>query len=552
MKLAAAAPDLPKLQRALLDLAPGSACSRSSLITTYYDTGDRALRRRGLSLRVRKIEGRFVQTVKADGADVLTRGEWEDEIAGAEPDLRAPRSGGRLPAEIDGALQPLFATAVTRTTIALAPSPSSCIEAAIDEGEIRGIAGVATAPISEIELELRRGEPGALFDTALALLAAAPLSIETRSKSERGYAVVAGDAAPARAVHAASVTLDPAMTVEAVLQRIGRACLAHLLHNQAAVLVGDPEGVHQMRVASRRLRAMVASFGKVLPASGRRWLASELKRLDDILGPARNLDVFAGDLLPRACAAMPDQPALGRLAAALGAARRSAGQRVAELILSPHYTETVLRLLQWFEARDWRNGEASAPLAQPIGGVGSRLLDRCFKRVRKRGKGFRRAGARRRHKLRIALKELRYAAELLGSLFDRQDVQSFGRRLKTLQDDLGYANDVRTGHDVVGELCAQTADEAIAAAGERVLGWHEHRIWAAERKIRKRLRRLRRTAPFWKAAIPARLTGGFSDATPGRSRSASNTGDALMNRRPVPPTSRRHRSRADRRGGPPP
>ena len=69
-----------------------------------------------------------------------------------------------------------------RTTIDLNPSPSLSIEAAIDEGEIRSLAGPATAPISEIELELKRGDPGALFDIALDLLAAAPLRIETRSK----------------------------------------------------------------------------------------------------------------------------------------------------------------------------------------------------------------------------------------------------------------------------------------------------------------------------------------------------------------------------------
>jgi CHAD domain-containing protein len=252
----------------------------------------------------------------------------------------------------------------------------------------------------------------------------------------------------------------------------------------------------------------------MLPASGRLWVASELKRLDESLGPARNLDVFAGALLPQARAAMPNQPALDRLAAALGAAHRSACERVEELILSPHYTETVLRLLRWFEARGWRGEEAPAPLSQPIGDVAPRLLDRCLERVRKRGKGFRRADARRRHKLRIALKELRYTAELLDSLFDRQDVQSFGRRLKTLQDNLGYANDVHVGREFLGELGAQTADEAIAAAGERVLGWHEHRLWAGERKVRKRLRRLKRTAPFWKAARPARSADGVCTATP--------------------------------------
>lgn len=486
----------------LLDLVPGSACSRSSLTTTYYDTADRALRRRRMSLRVREAAGRFLQSVKTDGTDVLTRGEWEDEIASAVPDLRAPRSGGRLPEEITGDLQPLFATSVTRTTIVLEPSPLLCLEAAIDEGEIRGIVGTAAAPISEIELELKHGEPGALFDTALALLDAAPLRIETRSKSERGYAAIAGDTAPARPVRVAPILLDPAMTVEEVLQRVGRVCLAHLLRNQAAALAGDPEGLHQMRVASRRLRAMISSLKKVLPTAGWRWISSELKRLDDILGPARNLDVFADDLLPPVRAAMPDEPALDRLAGAVSAARQSSRERVGELILSPRFTEAALRLLRWFEGRSWFD-EASVRsdlLSQPIGEVAPRLLDRHLHKVRKRGKGFRHAGARRRHKLRIALKELRYAAELLGSLFDRQNLQSFGKRVKTLQDNLGYANDVRIGRDLVGELCAQTADkEMIAAAGERVLGWHEHAVRAAEQKVRKRLRQLKRTAPFWRA-----------------------------------------------------
>ena len=68
LKLAAAAVDLPRLKRALRDLVPDSACRRSSLTTTYYDTADRVLSRRGLSLRVRAAEGRFVQTVKSIGA----------------------------------------------------------------------------------------------------------------------------------------------------------------------------------------------------------------------------------------------------------------------------------------------------------------------------------------------------------------------------------------------------------------------------------------------------------------------------------------------------
>ena len=96
LKLAAAAADLPELKRALVDMAPESASTDARLISTYYDTPDLALKRRGLSLRVREQSGRFIQTVKSGdlaGGDFLTRGEWEDELAESSPDPDATQSG---------------------------------------------------------------------------------------------------------------------------------------------------------------------------------------------------------------------------------------------------------------------------------------------------------------------------------------------------------------------------------------------------------------------------------------------------------------------------
>src|SRR5206468_11127177 len=109
----------------------------------------------------------------------------------------------------------------------------------------------------------------------------------------------------------------------------------------------------------------------------------------------------------------------------------------------------MLRLSHWFEARAWRAGpgEPPAELASPIGDLAPRLLDRRWREVRKRSKRFGRRTPRQRHKLRVAAKNLRYTIELLESLFDPDDVKRFVRRLKRLQDDLGYANDVRVARD---------------------------------------------------------------------------------------------------------
>src|SRR5262249_56230073 len=76
---------------------------------------------------------------------------------------------------------------VTRTTFAIESAPATHIEAAIDQGEIRAAGGGETEPISEIELELKSGDAAALYDIALQLLDVAPIRIEPRSKSERGY-----------------------------------------------------------------------------------------------------------------------------------------------------------------------------------------------------------------------------------------------------------------------------------------------------------------------------------------------------------------------------
>jgi triphosphatase len=505
LKLSARAPDLPELKRELMEMAPGAVSSQEMLVSTYYDTPDFALRQRGLTLRVRQQSGRFVQTVKAAdliGANMLSRGEWEDRVAENCPDITALQSGAHLPEGVGGDLRPLFITDVTRTTVEIEQPPGTRIEAAIDEGEIRVPGREAAEPISEIELELKGGEPAALYDLAMRLLELAPIRIEMRSKSERGYRFVSGDEAAPRAVHAQPVDLDPAMTVEAALQRVGTSCLAQLLRNEAAVLSAQPEGVHQMRVAVRRIRSALSSLKKMLPAEDRGWVDDELGWLSGALGPARNIDVFASDLLQSARAGLPEEPGWDDLAATLDRLRRGAYDRITEAILSERYTAAMLRLLHWFEACGWRGHATSQEtlfLSSPIGKVAPRLLDRRRRRVGRRSRGFVRLTPRERHKLRIAAKKLRYTIELFGSLFNKKSLQKYVSELKRLQDDLGYANDVRVAHEFVTELFSQTQSQCRAGhAWVMVLEWHDQILARRERKLRRHLRRLNDAAPFWR------------------------------------------------------
>ena len=99
------------------------------------------------------------------------------------------------------------------------------------------------------------------------------------------------------AVHASAVDLDPEMSAGAALRRIARSCAEQIVGNEAAVLAGMPEGVHQMRVGVRRLRAILSAFAPLLPKDEYRRLSDELRWLGNVLGVARNLDVFADGLV---------------------------------------------------------------------------------------------------------------------------------------------------------------------------------------------------------------------------------------------------------------
>jgi inorganic triphosphatase YgiF len=503
LKLIVAADDLAKAQSALAAMAGRPRGARSTLTSTYYDTPERTLRRNDLELRVRREGRRFIQTVKENGAigdDLLMRGEWEDRIRGDQPDLAAPESGGHLVPGIDPAtLRPLFTTVVQRTRFELAPKPGTRIEVAIDRGEIRAADSASTEPIHEVELELKEGDLVVVWDVALRLLEIVPFRIGTASKSERGFRLVGAEDAQPRAVHAQPIRLKRRMTLDAALQKMGQRSLAMLLRNEEAALGGDAVAIHQMRIAVRRLRAVLSAVKPLLPEEHFRWANGELKWVGQGLAPARNWDVFAESLLEPVADALDGDRELGRLAVGVERQRRSAYARARETVLSQRYTASVLRLARWFEARGWRDQpvtEESARLVAPVGTVAPDLLARLHRRARKRARHFAMLAPPERHKLRIALKKLRYSVDFLESLFNERRVRRFIKAVKPLQDDLGHANDVRTAPALMADL-RNGEGGTLERAGGIVLGWHDRGLAEAEAVTLRHARRFRKRRAFW-------------------------------------------------------
>jgi inorganic triphosphatase YgiF len=259
LKFSFTASDLPLSKQALLKTTDNGRTTHTTLTSTYYDTAPASLKRAGVALRVQEQNRRYIQTVIAtsvSGVLPLSCGECEDVIDSERPDPHAPNSSAHLPETLGEAeLLVQFTGVFRRTLFVLEPDGSTQIECALDEGELRTAASDRTEPICEVGLQLKRGDPAALYATGLRLLEIAPLRIEIRSEAERGYDLLGGTIDKPQVEHTPPFDLKPDMTVEESLQRIGRGCLTMLLRNEATALADVPEGVHQIRVAVRRLRS---------------------------------------------------------------------------------------------------------------------------------------------------------------------------------------------------------------------------------------------------------------------------------------------------------
>ena len=257
-----------------------------------------------------------------------------------------------------------------------------------------------------------------------------------------------------------------------------------------------------MRVAVRRLRSVLSALKPMLPQEHYRWASEELKWLTHVLGPTRNWDIFAASLAAPVSDALSANRELEYLVRAVERRRHAVFDDAKQAIFSERYAKSILCLLRWFEAYGWREqpvSEQAALLLAPIANLAPELIDRCYRRARKRSKRFAEQTPTQRHRLRIALKKLRYIIEFLESLFDENQVRTFVNRLQLLQDCLGHANDVRVAYDLVDELLGETDHDvrAIDRAGGIMLGWHERGIADHEPKLRQHVRRFKHLNPFW-------------------------------------------------------
>jgi triphosphatase len=318
LKLDVPARYLPRLTASpLLKGATTSAHEPANLISVYFDTDKLELHQRGLSLRVRRIGRRLVQTVKQQNngnAALFDRGEWEHDVPAKQPDLDAVRDTALAPLlnkKLRRGLKAVFETRVRRKVFQI-QSGESEIELSIDKGKVE--AGGKFSLLCEVELELKQGQAADLFKLAKTVAQKVPVQLAV-SKADRGYALLTAE--KAEAVKAAPVALAPDVDVQSAFRMIARACLHQLVANQTMMLAGDAESLHQMRVALRRLRAAISLFWDMLTDPHTEALKGEFKWITGELGPAREFEVFLKRVVEPVADRERDEPGITLVSRAL-------------------------------------------------------------------------------------------------------------------------------------------------------------------------------------------------------------------------------------------
>lgn len=448
-------------------------------LATYFDTADRALARAGASFRVRRNEAGCVQTLKLKGGGgPFGRGEWEWRIKGDRPEPGRLKETP-LPAP-DGELRAVFTAEVVRTLRELRYEGAT-IEMTVDEGSLR--AGERTEPIRELELELKGGEAKALYRLAERLQAEFGFVLGTESKSDRGWRLITGEARGGG--KGEGIDLPPDILAAEAFRRIVATLLASLMAHQPSARAGAMEGVHGMRVATRRLRALFTLFRPCLAPEPEARFTAALRDLAGILGAARDWDVFVTETLSETAA--PDTDGL-RVAAE--AERRAAHRNLLEEFERPAMTHLVLGLSAWAEDPAALSGEVDGGrMAEPLRHLAPELLDRLARKARRRGRHIRRRSEAELHDLRKALKKLRYGVEFMGSLYNERRVSAYLHHCKRLQEKLGRLNDAVVAISLADRLAQENPIVAPAVMALRCSA--EERRGEVRRDLRKGWREFR-------------------------------------------------------------
>ena len=460
LKLTITPDDISALKGADI-LNDARAQTASEFNNHYFDDAKRSLEKSGAALRIRHQGGKFLQTLKSNDVG-LRRNEWEVEVPTGEPDLDAvgKQPGAKKVAKrvLQEELQPIFETTFIREAWTVERDGAE-IEVALDKGDVR--AGSGRENISEVELELKKGEPQALFEVAFELLGVASLRPALSSKSDRGYRL--SQASSDRLNRNLRLTFHRDTPVRDAARLLIHACLEQILHNEKLLREGRrPDALHQTRVGFRRLRAALSLFSPMFNGE-MDGAKADVNKVARLLGDARDLDVFLQQTSKNVPPALVDAPGFHDLIEEYARRRNRAYSSAIEALEGKEFARMILTILHVAEAGAWR---ADKGAAKKIGAFAGAVLNRKKTRLVRLGRTIKKLGPGERHELRIKAKKLAYMAEFFRSIAKRDSYRKTMKALKTIQGVLGNANDARVTAAMMAQIPTELpASKANFAAG---------------------------------------------------------------------------------------
>jgi CHAD domain-containing protein len=408
-----------------LERLGGEPLERRSFVSTYHDTSERLLARCGITLRRRLENGRNDWQLKlpTDGA----RREVEEPGAPAAPpaaisELLAAFTHGRE-------LVPLATLRTTREGV-LIRAETGIAEVVSDEVAVLDGQKV-TQEFGEVEIELIAGDAGALRSIERAVKRLGPRRTDGATKIARVLGL--REPKPRRA-----------KTDSERIQRYFAQRYVDLLAADPGVRLGvDAEAVHDLRVAVRRLRALLRSARDLFVREWADGLRDELGWLGRALGPLRDLDVLTAHLREEAAElGDEDRVALAPAFAALDADHAAARAEALDALSSDRYfalLETLASPPKLAESEETLAGVAAAQLKK-LGKLMRRADDDASDQLL--------------HKARINAKRMRYVAESLGE-------ERVVRRAKDFQDVVGEHQDAVVAEQRLRDLAKRVPESAL-------------------------------------------------------------------------------------------
>jgi len=440
---------------------------------TYFDTKSRGLYHAGYVYGITRSDDHWLATVNYSGVSehsnfVKKAQEWKIEIEEPTPDINYFRDTSIFyalkKAQKNKELNPIFKTSFLRKKINLLYENNSWIEIAGDIGEISA-AGLSE-PISEMKLELKIGSMLEMLKLGSVFVKKHALFMENRTKQYRGLILSGLNEEKDKQK---SLDLNPREKITWAVVKIMVFDIHEIMNAQENLLAQpeDPEGVHQLRVKVRKLRALFSFFRPLFNQSDYYEKKEQLGKIGLEFSAVREYDVLLEEIETIIQNSIIPINNFSALKKELEEKRKAELKKMIDYLKSNQLSAVLLDFWVWLLEDPWMD---------------TKLLDCSIKKYAKEQLGTWSTGINKKlkkmdmkdqksiHKVRIKSKRLRYVLEQLTAVLG-SDSKNSSKKFEILQEDLGYFHDVYINRLLLEKIIGESDSDELCYEAGIISGW---------------------------------------------------------------------------------